>query len=162
MASLNASEARKRPPYELNTSLCCGAGETQAICIHEDLGSVSSSVGVLLNASTNHENFLLILQNRLSKHTAQLNHVWETGFVTSRPQVRRLRNVERKVEPEDLLAYAFAHSQNSTKMISENCGISKSRVWTTLNELGARTDPNLCRDCCQEMLRDVTRSATLR
>ncbi|GBN39073.1 hypothetical protein AVEN_206447-1 [Araneus ventricosus] len=74
----------------------------------------------------------------------------ETGFVTSRPRVRRPRNVGRKVQPEDLLAY---------KMISENCGLSKRRVWTILNESGAH--PHLCRDCCQEMLRDVTRGAIL-
>ncbi|GBO15424.1 hypothetical protein AVEN_202115-1 [Araneus ventricosus] len=74
----------------------------------------------------------------------------ETGCVTSRP-----RNVGRKVQPEDVLAYA----QSNTKKISENCGLSKSRVWTILNESGA--DPPLCRECCQEMLTDVTRSATL-
>ncbi|GBN37733.1 hypothetical protein AVEN_155451-1 [Araneus ventricosus] len=36
-----------------------------------------------------------------------------------------------------VLAYALAHPQSSTKMISENCGLSKSRVWTILNESGA-------------------------
>ncbi|GBO21998.1 hypothetical protein AVEN_272441-1 [Araneus ventricosus] len=61
----------------------------------------------------------------------------ETGYVTSRPLVRRPRNVGRKVQPEDALAYDLAHPQNSTKMISENCGFSKSRVWTILNETGA-------------------------
>ncbi|GBL92845.1 hypothetical protein AVEN_4547-1 [Araneus ventricosus] len=154
---------------------------------------------VLLNASTNHENFLLILQNRLSKHTAQLNHVWyknhmdfmyytnedgtsflftrdyyykkdvsaglqnqlyrerfpegpystrhpilkvvkrlrETGCVASRPRVRRPRILGCNVKPEDILAYVLAHPQSSTKMISENCGLSKSHVWTILNESGA-------------------------
>ncbi|GBM11694.1 hypothetical protein AVEN_72696-1 [Araneus ventricosus] len=61
----------------------------------------------------------------------------ETGCVTSRHRVRRPRNVGRKVQPEDVLAYALTHPQSSTKMISENCGLSKSRVWTTLNESGA-------------------------
>ncbi|GBN31143.1 hypothetical protein AVEN_25959-1 [Araneus ventricosus] len=61
----------------------------------------------------------------------------ETGFATSRPRVRRPRNVGRKVQPEDLLAYALDHPQSSTKMISENCGLAKSRVWTILNESGA-------------------------
>ncbi|GBM58073.1 hypothetical protein AVEN_10377-1 [Araneus ventricosus] len=61
----------------------------------------------------------------------------ETGCVTSRPRVRRPRNVGRKVQPEDVLAYVLAHSQSSTKMINENCGLSKSRVWTNLNESGA-------------------------
>ncbi|GBN88780.1 hypothetical protein AVEN_250915-1, partial [Araneus ventricosus] len=61
----------------------------------------------------------------------------ETGCVTSQPRVHRPRNVGRKVPPEDVLAYALAHPQSSTKMISENCGLSKSRVWTILNELGA-------------------------
>ncbi|GBN78816.1 hypothetical protein AVEN_250055-1 [Araneus ventricosus] len=102
----------------------------------------------------------------------------ETGCVTSRPRVRRPRNVGRKMQPEDLrvysvtspnptggtridpmIAYAPAHPQSSTKMISENCGLSKSRVWTILNESGAH--PHLCRDWCQDMLRDVTRGATL-
>ncbi|GBM36995.1 hypothetical protein AVEN_153936-1 [Araneus ventricosus] len=33
----------------------------------------------------------------------------EMGCVTSRPRVRRPRNVGRKVQPEDVLAYALAH-----------------------------------------------------
>ncbi|GBN00895.1 hypothetical protein AVEN_274075-1 [Araneus ventricosus] len=78
----------------------------------------------------------------------------ETGCVTSRP-----RNVGRKVQSEDVLAYALCHPKSSTKMISENCDLSKSDVWTILNESGAH--PYLCRDCCQEMLRNVTRGATL-
>ncbi|GBM03913.1 hypothetical protein AVEN_185408-1 [Araneus ventricosus] len=61
----------------------------------------------------------------------------ETGCVTNRPRVSRPRNLGRKVQTEDVLAYAIAHSQSSTKMISENCGLSKSRVWTILNESGA-------------------------
>ncbi|GBM29673.1 hypothetical protein AVEN_203584-1 [Araneus ventricosus] len=48
----------------------------------------------------------------------------ETGCVTSRPRVRRPRNVGRKVQPEDILAYTLAHPQSSTKMITENCGLS--------------------------------------
>ncbi|GBO05730.1 hypothetical protein AVEN_209003-1 [Araneus ventricosus] len=55
----------------------------------------------------------------------------ETGCVTSRPRVRKPRNVGRKVKPEDVLAYALAHPQSSTKMISENCGLSKSLVLMT-------------------------------
>ncbi|GBM30795.1 hypothetical protein AVEN_52591-1 [Araneus ventricosus] len=55
-----------------------------------------------------------------------IKHLRETGCVTSRP-----RNVGRKVQPEDVLAYTLAHPQR--KMISENCGLSKSRVWTILN-----------------------------
>ncbi|GBM06760.1 hypothetical protein AVEN_63003-1 [Araneus ventricosus] len=57
----------------------------------------------------------------------------ETGCVISRP---RVRNVGRKVQPEGVLAYALAHPESSTKMISENYGLSKSRVWTILNESG--------------------------
>ncbi|GBM12132.1 hypothetical protein AVEN_39470-1 [Araneus ventricosus] len=41
----------------------------------------------------------------------------ETGCVTSRPRFRRPRNVGRKVQPEDVLAYALAHPQRSTKML---------------------------------------------
>ncbi|GBM51912.1 hypothetical protein AVEN_186195-1 [Araneus ventricosus] len=52
----------------------------------------------------------------------------ETGCVTSRPRVRRPRNVRHKVQPEDVLVYALAHPESSTKIISENCGLSKSRV----------------------------------
>ncbi|GBM41720.1 hypothetical protein AVEN_173123-1 [Araneus ventricosus] len=52
----------------------------------------------------------------------------ETGFVTSRLRVRRPRNVGRKVQPEDVLAYALAHPQSRTKMTSENSGLSKNRV----------------------------------
>ncbi|GBN41820.1 hypothetical protein AVEN_130063-1 [Araneus ventricosus] len=58
----------------------------------------------------------------------------ETGCATSRPRVRRPRNVGRKVQPENVPAYALARPQSSTKMISDNCGFSKSRVWTILNE----------------------------
>ncbi|GBM56439.1 hypothetical protein AVEN_273199-1 [Araneus ventricosus] len=60
----------------------------------------------------------------------------ETGWVTSRPRVRRPRNVERKVQPEDVLECALAHPQSTTKMVSESCGLPKSRVWTILNESG--------------------------
>ncbi|GBM37732.1 hypothetical protein AVEN_179814-1 [Araneus ventricosus] len=56
----------------------------------------------------------------------------KTSCVTSRPL-----NVGRKVHTEDVLAYTLAHPQSSTKMISENCGLSKSRVWTILNKSGA-------------------------
>ncbi|GBN60178.1 hypothetical protein AVEN_197585-1 [Araneus ventricosus] len=51
-----------------------------------------------------------------------VKHLRETGCVISRPRVRRHRNVGRKVQPEDVLAYALAHPQSSTKIISENCG----------------------------------------
>ncbi|GBN68364.1 hypothetical protein AVEN_223913-1 [Araneus ventricosus] len=61
----------------------------------------------------------------------------ETGCVTSRPRVHRPRNAGRKVQPEDKLTYAFAHTRSSTKMISENCGLPKIRVWTIRNKLGA-------------------------
>ncbi|GBL99494.1 hypothetical protein AVEN_68780-1 [Araneus ventricosus] len=62
----------------------------------------------------------------------------EMGCVTSRPRVHRPRNVRRKVQSQDVLEYALAHPQSSTKMISENCGLSKSSVWTILNESGAQ------------------------
>ncbi|GBN96480.1 hypothetical protein AVEN_90043-1 [Araneus ventricosus] len=62
----------------------------------------------------------------------------ETGCVTSRPRIRRPRNVRRKVQPEDVLVYAITHPRSSTKMISENCSLSKSRVWAILNESGAQ------------------------
>ncbi|GBO11496.1 hypothetical protein AVEN_94905-1 [Araneus ventricosus] len=52
-------------------------------------------------------------------------------------RVRRPRNIGRKVQPVDVLEYALVHPQSSTKMISENCGLLKSRVWTILNESGA-------------------------
>ncbi|GBN88193.1 hypothetical protein AVEN_12927-1 [Araneus ventricosus] len=38
----------------------------------------------------------------------------ETGYVTSRPRVRKPRNVGRKVQPEDVLAYALAHPQSNS------------------------------------------------
>ncbi|GBM80876.1 hypothetical protein AVEN_52351-1 [Araneus ventricosus] len=47
----------------------------------------------------------------------------ETGCVTSRPRVRRTRNVGRKVQPEDVLAYSLDHPQSTTKMINENRGL---------------------------------------
>ncbi|GBL98658.1 hypothetical protein AVEN_19708-1 [Araneus ventricosus] len=82
--------------------------------------------------------------------------------MTSRPRVRRPRNVGRKVEPEDVRVYALAHLQSSAKMISGNCGLSKSRVWKILNESGVHPYRSaLVQGCCQEMLRLVTRGATL-
>ncbi|GBM96431.1 hypothetical protein AVEN_47750-1 [Araneus ventricosus] len=48
--------------------------------------------------------------------------------VNIRPRVRRSRNVGRKVQPEDVLAYLLTHPQSSTKMINENCGLLKIRV----------------------------------
>ncbi|GBL67490.1 hypothetical protein AVEN_206270-1 [Araneus ventricosus] len=38
----------------------------------------------------------------------------ETGCVTSRPRVRRPSNVGRKVQPEDVLAYALAHPRSNS------------------------------------------------
>ncbi|GBM24678.1 hypothetical protein AVEN_46179-1 [Araneus ventricosus] len=70
----------------------------------------------------------------------------ETGCVTSRPRI-----VGRKVQPEDVLAYALAHPRSSTKMLSENCCLSKSCIWTILSESPVQG----------LMLRDVTRGATL-
>ncbi|GBN15388.1 hypothetical protein AVEN_122839-1 [Araneus ventricosus] len=61
----------------------------------------------------------------------------ETGCVPNRPRVRGPRNVGRKVQPEYVLASALAYPQSSIKLISENCGLSNSRVWTILNESGA-------------------------
>ncbi|GBO21992.1 hypothetical protein AVEN_16529-1, partial [Araneus ventricosus] len=49
-----------------------------------------------------------------------------------------------KVQPEDVLAYALAHPQSSTNMISENRGLSKSRVWTILNQSGAHPPIDTC------------------
>ncbi|GBM73077.1 hypothetical protein AVEN_17661-1 [Araneus ventricosus] len=74
-----------------------------------------------------------------SRHTILkvVKRLRETGCVTSRPRVRRPCVVGRKLQFEDVLAYALAHPQSSTKMISENCGLSKSRVWTILNESGS-------------------------
>ncbi|GBL74619.1 hypothetical protein AVEN_235522-1 [Araneus ventricosus] len=83
----------------------------------------------------------------------------ETGCVTSQPQVRRPRNVGRKVQPEDVLAYALAHPRSSTKMISENCALSKSRVWTILNESGAH--PYQSASVQGLLPRDVTCGASL-
>ncbi|GBM85566.1 hypothetical protein AVEN_43009-1 [Araneus ventricosus] len=61
----------------------------------------------------------------------------ETECVTSRPRVRRPRNVGRKVQPEDVIVYSLAHPQSSTKMISENYDLSKCHARTILNESGA-------------------------
>ncbi len=56
--------------------------------------------------------------------------------MTSRPRVRIPRNVGRKVQPEDVIAYSLAHPQRSTKIISGNCDLSKSHVWKILDDLG--------------------------
>ncbi|GBL90493.1 hypothetical protein AVEN_179418-1 [Araneus ventricosus] len=88
-----------------------------------------------------------------------VKYLREMGCVTGRPRVRRPFNVGSKVQPEDVLAYALAHPQSSAKMISANCGISKSCVWTILNESGAH--PYRSTPVQGLMLRDVTRGATL-
>ncbi|GBM79893.1 hypothetical protein AVEN_220443-1 [Araneus ventricosus] len=96
------------------------------------------------------------------------------GLCDSRLRVRRPRNVGRKVQSEDVLAYALSHPQSSTKMISENCGLSKSRVWTILNESGAhpyRSTPVqvlLARDaerrytCCNFVMNNIEDHLTFR
>ncbi|GBN34148.1 hypothetical protein AVEN_96979-1 [Araneus ventricosus] len=63
----------------------------------------------------------LTLQNILKV----VKRLRETGYTTSRPRVRRSGNVGHKLQPEDVLAYALAHPQSSTKMNSKNCGLSK-------------------------------------
>ncbi|GBM48233.1 hypothetical protein AVEN_72500-1 [Araneus ventricosus] len=83
----------------------------------------------------------------------------ETGCVSSRLRVRRPRNEGCKVQSEDVLVYAVAHPQISTKMISEKCSLSKSRVRRILNESGAH--PYRSTPVQRLMLRDVTRFATL-
>ncbi|GBL75663.1 hypothetical protein AVEN_154976-1 [Araneus ventricosus] len=62
--------------------------------------------------------------------------------MTSRPRVRKPSNVGRKVQSEVVLAYALVHPQSSTKQISENYGLSKSPLWTILNESGAHPYPS--------------------
>ncbi|GBM50527.1 hypothetical protein AVEN_160747-1 [Araneus ventricosus] len=61
----------------------------------------------------------------------------ETGNVTNRPRPGRPRRVGQQMQPEDVLAYALAHPQSSIREINKHCGLSKSRIWTILNELGA-------------------------
>ncbi|GBM30621.1 hypothetical protein AVEN_18315-1 [Araneus ventricosus] len=77
----------------------------------------------------------------------------ETGCVTSRPRVRKPRNAGCKMQPEEVLEYALAHPQSSIKMISANCGLSESRVWTILNESGVH--PYRSTPMQGLMLRDV-------
>ena len=61
----------------------------------------------------------------------------ETDCMTHKSRIGRPRRVGQRVEPENVLAYALAHPQSSTKEISEHCGLTKSRIWTILNEVGA-------------------------
>ncbi|GBM26571.1 hypothetical protein AVEN_1175-1 [Araneus ventricosus] len=53
----------------------------------------------------------------------------ETGCVTSRPRSVRPVKLGRQVQPEDVLSFAFTYPTSSPREISQNCGLSKSRVW---------------------------------
>ena len=61
----------------------------------------------------------------------------ETGSVTHKSRISRPRKVRQRVQTEDVLAYTLAHSQSSTREISEHCGLTKSCIWAILNEVGA-------------------------
>ena len=68
----------------------------------------------------------------------------ETGSVTHKSCIGRPRRVGQLVQLEDVLVYALAHLQSSKREISEHCGLTKSRIRTILNEVGAqpyRTTP---------------------
>ena len=79
----------------------------------------------------------------------------ETGSVTHKSRISRPRKVRQRVQTEDVLAYTLAHSQSSTREISEHCGLTKRRIWTILNEVGAHPvqplmpeDAQKCYDSC--------------
>ncbi|GBM53006.1 hypothetical protein AVEN_240501-1 [Araneus ventricosus] len=61
----------------------------------------------------------------------------ETGCVASRPRSGRPVKVGRQVQPEDELYFALTYLTSSKREKSQNCGLSKSRVWKILIELGA-------------------------
>ncbi|GBN95813.1 hypothetical protein AVEN_229317-1 [Araneus ventricosus] len=52
----------------------------------------------------------------------------ETGCVTSRPRVRKPSNVGRKVQPEDVLAYALAHPQSKSPEPSLAINMGSTRL----------------------------------
>ena len=59
------------------------------------------------------------------------------GSVTYRPRPGRPRRLGQRVQPDDVLAYALAYPQRSTREISEHCGLPKNHIWAILNEVGA-------------------------
>ncbi|GBM58433.1 hypothetical protein AVEN_63789-1 [Araneus ventricosus] len=64
----------------------------------------------------------------------------ESGCMTIKPLSYRPVKVGLQVQPEDVLSpsiSALPYPTSSTREISQNCGLSKSRVWKILNELGA-------------------------
>ena len=73
-----------------------------------------------------------ILQGRSSKRRFR-----ETGNRIHKSRTGRPRRVGQGVESADVLTYALAHPQSSTREIREHRGLTKSSIWTTLNEIGA-------------------------
>ena len=59
-------------------------------------------------------------------HSKDSERFRETGTVTHKSRIGRLRKVGQRVQPEDALAHALAHPQSSTREISEHCGITNS------------------------------------
>lgn len=60
-----------------------------------------------------------------------------TGSIARRPLSWRPRPRRNRTHPVDVLAYALAHPQCSTRDISAACGLTFGRVWQILHNLGA-------------------------
>ena len=61
----------------------------------------------------------------------------EMGSMTYKSWIGRPKRVGQRVQLEDVFAYVLAHFQSSTREISEHCGLTKSRICSILNEVGA-------------------------
>ncbi|GBN49803.1 hypothetical protein AVEN_33282-1 [Araneus ventricosus] len=61
----------------------------------------------------------------------------KTGHVTIQSLSGRPCKVGRQVQLGDVLAFALAHPQSSTRGMSEKCGLSRSRISKLLNEEAA-------------------------
>lgn len=59
--------------------------------------------------------------------------------MTSRTRCDRLDKVGQQVQPNEILFYTFAYPKCITREISEHCGVSISKVWKILRDLGDHT-----------------------
>ena len=70
--------------------------------------------------------------------------------MTHKSRNGRRRRVGQRVQLGYVLAYALAHTQSSTGEITEHYGLTKSRIWTILNEVhltsGMQVDKCLVRN----------------
>lgn len=70
--------------------------------------------------------------------------------------------VEQQIQPYDVLSYVFTYQNNIAKEISENCSLSNSGVWKSLNKfMLIYSGQHFIKHYWTAMRSDITRSVTL-